>query len=274
MSTLLAAHLLHLRAAGYSPRTVHERQRLLSQVDRELPQGIDQASTDELAGWLARDGWAAWTRVTFDRHLRAFYRWAVSGRQPYLDWDPMSELRRPRHPDADPHPATDAQLAAALERSSPWWGRCITLCAYAGLRASEAAGLQRGDVTEHELRISGKGGKTKVLPVHPEIWARVGPQPPGPLLPGYDGLPVRSLPVVARRHFDRIGLPGLHLHMFRHWFATMMLRGGADIRTVQELMRHSSITTTAGYLYITDGQRRLAISTLPVLHAGPLQDAA
>jgi integrase len=273
MSTLLAAHLRHIRAEGLAPRTVAERARLLAQVDRELPEGIDHATTDELATWLARDGWAAWTRVTFDRHLRAFYRWATGGRDPALDWNPMADLRRPRHPDADPHPATDEQVAVALARSSAWWQRCIVLCAYCGLRASEAAGLAREDVTETELRVRGKGGKTKVLPVHPEIWARVGPLPPGPLLPGYDGLPVRSLPVLARRHFDRIGLPGLHLHMLRHWFATMLLRGGTDIRTVQELMRHSSLTTTAGYLYVTDGQRRNAIATLPVLRS-PLSDAA
>lgn len=274
MSTLLAAHLRHIRAEGLSPRTVAERERLLTQVDRELPCGIDRATTDELATWLSRDGWAAWTRVTFDRHLRAFYRWATGGRVPYLDWDPMTELRRPRHPDADPHPATDEQIALALERSSAWWQRCITLCAYAGLRASEAAGLRREDVAESGLRICGKGGKTKVLPVHPQIWLRVGPEPPGPLLPGYDGQPVRSLPVLARRHFDRIGLPGLHLHMCRHWFATMLLRGGADIETVRQLMRHASIINTSAYLYITDGQRRNAIATLPVLHAGPQQDAA
>jgi site-specific recombinase XerD len=55
--------------------------------------------------------------------------------------------------------------------------------------------------------------------------------------------------------------------MFRHRFATMLLRGGADIETVRQLMRHRSLETTRGYLAISDGQRVAAVAALPAFAA-------
>jgi integrase len=69
----------------------------------------------------------------------------------------------------------------------------------------------------------------------------------------------------ARRHFNRIGLPKVHLHRFRHYFGTTLVRAGVDLRTVQELMRHRNLASTQGYTLITSGQRRAAVNALPVL---------
>jgi len=79
---------------------------------------------------------------------------------------------------------------------------------------------------------------------------------------------------LASYHFAKIGLPGLHMHMFRHWYAVALLDAGVDIRTVQSLMRHKSLNDTATYLQIRDEQRRLAVNTLPVPNHGPQQEAA
>lgn len=266
MSTLLPAHIRHLQAAGRSPRTIGDRQRVLQAADRSpsLPYGIDQASTDELAAWLSNPRWSAWTRCTYHRHIAGFYRWATDPAHPRLTFDPAAVLVAPRSPDADPKPVTDQELATALARSSDWWQLVIALGAYGGLRASEMAGLRREDVTQAAITIAGKGNRTKQVPTHPEIWARVRDAGPGSLL-GLRGRAMhKHLPGLARRHFDHIGLPDVHLHRFRHWYATALLMGGADIVTVRDLMRHKSIKTTEAYLGIVDGQRRLAISTLPV----------
>ena len=266
MSALLSPHLRHLRAAGCSPATIHDRERLLTCADQALPHGIDHARPDEIEDFLAHQGWAPWTRRTYYNHLRAFYDWATDEEtDPGLDRNPIAKLARPKSPDDAPHPVTDEELAYALANSDERWQRVIALAAYAGLRAGEIRRCQRQHITAKRVRIVlGKGRKTAEVPTHDEIWRRVADLPPGPAaVPAHYRLSTR-----AREHFDRLGLPDVHLHRFRHWYATALLRGGADIMTVKELMRHRSIQTTAAYLALVDGQRRLAIRTLPVLH-GP-----
>lgn len=274
MSKLLPLHLVHIQAAGYSPRTIYSRQRLLLAVDSALaPYGIDTPTTEELAGFLAHEGWSAWTRATYFRHITGFYNWACAGDRPHLDYNPAASLTPPKNPDDDPNPCTDAQLHAAIAASSAKWQLAIVLAAYAGLRASEIGRIRREHINAEHLTVwQGKGAKTKRLPTHPEIWRRVGPLPPGLLVPNPRG---REMDVsnAARSHFDALGMHDIHMHRFRHWYATMLLRQGVDIRTLQKLMRHASITTTARYLEIVDEQRRLAISTLPVTTT-PLQDVA
>ena len=79
-----------------------------------------------------------------------------------------------------------------------------------------------------------------------------------------DGTPQR-ISDRACEHFERVGLHGVTLHRFRHWFATTLLANGTDLLTVSKLLGHSSTSTTAVYCQITDGQRRTAIQALPVL---------
>lgn len=271
MSKLLTHHITYMRAAGHSAKTVHDRQRLLTVVDAALPHGIDAAGDLEIAEFLGRDGWSAWTHCTYYMHLAGFYRWACAMPNPYLDWNPMSKLKAPKAPVGTPDPVTDNELRIALDRSGELWRLVITLAAYAGLRRGDISRLRREDVSKTTLIVRhGKGDKSATLPTYPEIWRIVEPMPPGRLVLADAG----TLSTAARRHFDKIGLPDVHLHRFRHWFATMLLRSGVDIRTVQTLMRHASLEQTARYLQITEEQRRLAICTLPLLHSSPLQDAA
>lgn len=272
MSELLEHHLMHLRAAGYSTHTIHDRKRLLLAADRLLPHGIDTPTTAELERFLANPDWAQWTRATYYGHIAGFFEWASAGDTPHLDWNPAAALTAPKSPDADPDPVTDTELALALERSNEWWQLAINLAAFAGLRANEIANQRRERITEDHITVAGKGRRTAKLPTHPEIWRRVEHLPAGLVLPNQRGN-VRQITTEARRYFDKIGLPDVHMHRFRHWYATMLLRQGADIRTVQELMRHRSLATTARYLALVDGQRKLAIATLPV-PTTPLQDAA
>lgn len=281
MSSLLAGHLSDLDYAGFSPRTIEDRRRLLDSLDRDrdhFPYGIDHASADEIKAFLARSGWAPWTRWTYREHVINFYRWEVrAGR---LDWDPTADLPRMRRPNQRRRPVTDEQLRLALERSDPWWQLIILLAAYDGLRAREATRLRREDVTADELTVRGKGGRVDVLPTHPLVWQRVEAMPPGLLLPRADGREMRDVPQRARDHFDAIDLPDVHLHRMRHWFGTMLMRAGVDIETIRILMRHEHLSSTAIYLHEIDGQRSKAIRTLPALHntepqtAGPQQDAA
>jgi integrase/recombinase XerC len=266
MSVLIEAHCTWLRAAGRSEHTIGDRRRLLLAADRQLPYGVDTANAAELAEFLAVPGWGAWTRVTYFRHFAGFYRWAAGGQDPWISFNPCAELASPRNPDSVPHPVTEDQLRIALERSPEPWGTAIRLAAYAGLRAGEVRRIRREHVERDYLTIwQGKGGRTASVPTHAEIWAAVEHRPAG-LLVTEDG---QEFDIAHKQaaHFRKIGLPGVHLHMFRHRFATMLLRGGADIETVRLLMRHRSLQTTSGYLEISDGQRVIAVAALPTFAA-------
>jgi len=260
---LIDAHLAHLRALGQSARTIVARDNILRRLHNHLPYGIVWADTDEIQAWLA--GFAGWTRYTYDGHTRSFFRWADGHR---LDGNPMLDLPRPAHPDLLPNPVTDAELHTALAQSDEWWRTVILLACQEGLRSSEIAGLCREDITAERVLIRrGKGGRSGSVPTHRQIWGRLANYPPGPIVCGRDDGPItgRCLSARARGHFDAIGLPAVHLHRFRHWHATEQLRRGVDLRTVQENMRHRSVTSTQGYTLIVDAQRQAAIDALPDL---------
>lgn len=264
MSDLIFAHARHLRAAGQSTNTVDSRIRVLKHLHADLPFGLLYASTEELEDWLQSDpSWSAWTLSTYAMHIRGFYRWA---NRRYLVADPSADMARPRTPDCIPHPVTDQELATALRYSPEPWYTAIMLAAFAGLRASELAGVRREHVTEHSIRIvRAKGGNPASVDTHPLLWKLAEPRRPGPLAARADGTAITGkwIATKGRPHFDRIGLPAVTMHRFRHWFGTTLLDGGADLRTVQEAMRHRSIISTQGYTLVSGGQRRLAIRSLP-----------
>lgn len=264
MSEMIHAHARHLRAAGASRHTITARTGVLGRLHEDLPFGLAYAATDELEDWLQRNaGWSTWTLVTYAMHIRGFYAWA-NGR--LLVGDPAADMARPRHPDNVPRPVTDDELATALEQSPEPWLTAIHLAAYAGLRVSELCGVRRQDVTEGSIRIAReKGGNPAWVDTHPVVWELVEPRRPGPLCVRENGKPMTPAWIsrYGRPFFDSIGLPEVTMHRFRHWFGTTLLDGGADLRTVQEALRHRSVTSTQGYTLVRDEQRRIAIRTLP-----------
>lgn len=264
MSDLIDAHARHLRTANRSPRTVNGRVRLLWQLHASLPFGLAYASTDELEDFLQHDAsWSAATRANYAMHIRGFYKWA---RGRYLELDPTEDMARPRPPACVPNPVTTDELELALERSPEPIYTAIVLASWAGMRCFEIAAQHREDITQESIRIpEAKGGDAAWVDTHPMVWEAVSSRPRGFLCLRETGRPVTPnwLSSNASRHFDRIGLPGVTLHRFRHWFGTTLLESGADLRTVQVAMRHKSVTSTQGYTLVRDGQRRLAIRQLP-----------
>lgn len=264
MSYLIDAHVAHMRAEGLSERTVGAREELLRRLHNHLPYGLGFAATAELDQWLGRPGWSKWTRATYAMHIRAFYRWATGvGHQ--LDGDPAADMAKPRNPKCLPDPVTDDELDQALTQSAEPWYTAILIAAYAGLRVSEIARLDRTDITEDVMRLIGKGGNRELVDTHPIVWKHIKDRPPGPLIVSPNGAPVSGkwLSAHARHHFDAIGLPAVHMHRFRHWFATTLLNTGASMRAVQDALRHESVTSTQIYTKVRNGQRRLAIRSLP-----------
>lgn len=271
MTDLIAHHIARCRrSANFSPITLRDREELLRRVDTDLPLGLTEATTEELQEWLARPGWSAQTRATYFTHLIGFYRDVAE----QLGWDPSAGLIRPKVPRGLPKPATDDEIRYTLIHLPAPWDLYVMLAAYAGLRSSEVAGLDRRNVTEALVTVhQGKGGKSRTVETHPELWRRIRLAPPGPIAMLGSGRVMTGEQMSARVRYqlDKIGMPDLTMHRYRHAFATRLLRpkelggAGADLLTVSELMGHANPNTTKVYALITSEQRRLAVNALPAL---------
>lgn len=253
------------RAAGFSANTIKDRQELLMRVESDLG-SLHKVTPEQLAPWLAQPKWLQQTRATYFNHLHGYLTWALKAG--HISADPMLNLARPRVPKRSPKPAAEEHYRRILAEA-PRWALAVSLARYAGLRAAEIARIQRDDVDETNLRILGKGGRIDTLPVHPRLWEMVEPMPAGNLVLSVRGNVYRPSGIshafgVTMR---KMGIP-VTLHMFRHLFATSLLRSvedggaGANLRIVQELCRHESPATTAVYTLVTGRERRNAVFAL------------
>lgn len=268
MTDLIPLHIVHCQAAGLAVKTIKTRREVLIRVDHAI--GLEQASTEELESWLAP--WRGWTLKTYSTHIRSFYRWATTGHNPHLSWDPTEDIARPHAPRTLPRPTSEQNLAAILALAPPRWQPVLRLAAFAGLRASEIAALTREQIDRRDIVVVfGKGNKTRVVPMHMRIWSHVRDLPPGPIMTGRAGrrLTADRMSKAASDAMTKIGFRGETLHKLRHRYATMMLTpvelggAGATLRAVQELLGHSSVATTEIYTLVTDRQRRSAVARLP-----------
>ncbi len=185
--------------------------------------------------------------------------------------NPALELvRGPRVKPSMPRPVTEDQArglileADADPDQEPWEAArdvaLLTLLYGCGLRISEALSLKRKDVPlGPSLRILGKGSKTRIAPVLPQVaeavdrYAAALPfqlAPDEPLFRARRGgpYPPRRAQALMQRLRGRLGLPSSATpHALRHSFATHLLGAGADLRSIQELLGHASLSTTQRY---------------------------
>ena len=263
--TLIDAWTLTMQAQGLSQATITERTRLIRQLARVT--GTDPAALTPhtLTVFLA----AIDSPVTADAYYsiaRAWCTWLV--RAGHRDDDPTIRVPRPRLPPARPRPITDTQLTALLNLPLRRDTRTkILLAAYAGLRIHEIAKIRSTDVdqTAGTITITGKGNRTDILPAHPIILNLATTYPPGhwfpsPARPGHP-VAARTVGTVISRALTRAGVDA-SAHQLRHYFATTLLKNGADSRVVQTLMRHSSLATTGRYLAVSTDQQREALNLL------------
>jgi integrase len=275
MSDLIRAHLRHMEAAGLARNTIDDRGELLHRLNGLLPMGLDESTTEELEDYLATPGFKSQTRATYYTHIVGYFRWATDPSRVHLDYDPSACLVRPRVAKGVPKPVTDEQLQLALGRLEEPWRTYVLLAAYQGARCCEIASITKEDINERRTRLTGKGGKTRVLKTHGVVWAAVQHFPAGRIARLLTSdRPPRPTYISAEtsKRLTRIGLDATTLHAFRHWFATTMLRprefggGGASLRCVQENMGHASPAVTAVYTQVADEERDAGIDALPTFH--------
>jgi integrase/recombinase XerC len=211
--------------------------------------------------------------------LRMFFHWAET--HDVLKNRSILLVARPKVAHGVPKPLT-VEKAAAVMASAPhadndWTvarDLAVLLLLYgAGLRISEALSLtERSAPTalRDTMRISGKGGRERVVPVLPVVVTALDRyramlpfvlEPDEPIFRGAKGGPLspRIIQLLMERLRDRLGLPDTATpHALRHSFATHLLSAGADLRQIQELLGHASLSTTQVYTEV-DRDRLLQV---------------
>lgn len=262
---VIEAHLAWMKGeGGFSRNTVEDAERLLLKAHRELPGHLVKSDRDEISTYLYRESWSAQTKATYRGHFRRFFVWATDEDDPWVSFDPTARLRRPKVRKGIPHPATDAEVRAAVNDLPMPFLIHARLAAYAGLRCIEVARQHREDMDEREIRVFGKGDKPAVLPQHPAIWSLVEHLPPGPVTRNTRGGPATDHWVSDRTaaHLRRIGVDAT-MHELRGWYITMIQRTYKDATVTQRLARHESLNTTQGYVLVADEACREAVAGLP-----------
>jgi integrase/recombinase XerD len=275
-----AERFLLLLAARRSPRTVEAYRRDLASLAVWLGRATGDVSADELGRWqasLRADGLAPSTIARRTAAVRAFCK-----HQQLLGLrsdNPAAGLESPKRTRRLPRTlsASEAErLVDAAQGVTPRAMRdraLVELHYGAGLRVSEALGLERAsvDLDERLVRVLGKGGKERLVPLgrpaadavrrylalgRPHLDRR---HRPDLFLNARGGALTRAGAfLILRRLAEKAGLDPtrVHPHLLRHSFATHLLEGGADLRSVQEMLGHADLGTTELYTHVTDRRRR------------------
>ncbi len=242
-------------------------------VHKSQTQGLGalaQITITDMRSWMARTRGPNVGPRSMARKLsavKAFYRWLAERE----GFEPTAVLsaRAPKFPKKLPRPlAVDAAKAmidcVEMQSDRPWVAArdvaVLTLLWGCGLRISEALGLKGRDAPlGSSLRIFGKGGKERLIPVLPaardavDAYLRHCPyrqDPDAPLFRAIRGgaLSARTIAKVMADARMQLGLPATATpHAMRHSFATHLLDAGGDLRAIQELLGHASLSTTQAY---------------------------
>lgn len=229
-----------------------------------------QVTRDDVDRFIGRPGLAPSNRRRELSVLRTFWRWlTITGR---ADTDPTVGVSRPKEPRRLPRGLQAVQVAAVLDACPDTRARLIvTLEVQLGLRSCEVARLRVEDVNPWEwtVRISGKGGHERILPVVDEVTTALRdylaehPATRGPLIRSYNeptkGISATHTHRIVNDAFRAAGVPETG-HALRHSCATDMLLGGAHLRNVQAALGHANLATTSRYLPLVVGELRDAMA--------------
>lgn len=280
---------------GASPNTLDAYGRDLLDASGYMGGGLCSAEAADLSGWLqslAKDGLAASTQARKLSSLKRFFRFLFEERD--RKDDPTSKLDAPKVtrdvPDVLSREQVDALLQACAEDARM---TCLLELLYgAGLRVSELVSLRLGNLPRRrlglwetrEMIIRGKGGKERLCPLGaPALLAlrnwleardgdKYGTGSGDFLFPsrGKSGhLTRRRLAQMLEKLAHAVGLnpARVYPHALRHAYATHLLQGGADLRSVQTLLGHADIATTQIYTHVlTDELTELLETSHPLAH--------
>lgn len=242
---------------------------------------VSHISRREVERWMERPIAASTKRWRLSV-ISGFCTWLVEER--HLGANPCANVRRPKEPRRLPRALRGAQVAAVLRSCPDARARLLVmLMVQQGLRRGEVARLQLGDIdlADGSMRIIGKGGHERILPIAAECLDAIDaylseyPAALGPLVRSYQfprALHPDTVSAIVRTAMQEAGVKKAPLdrvspHSLRHTMATDTLRAGAHLRDVQHLLGHKHLQTTETYLPLVVNDLRAAISGRRYRHA-------
>jgi integrase/recombinase XerD len=281
MSDAAVDQFLLLSAARLAPKSVeayrHDLAHFSVFIDGASPANATNEQLRTYVAQMRADGLAATTIGRRIAALRSFYRhqMLVGSRAD----NPAAELDLPKRRRALPKTLSPGECERLIDAASGVAPRAlrdqalVELLYGAGLRVSEAVGLDRTgvDLEQRFVRVIGKGSKERIVPIgrqavtalqrylsrgRPYLDKRHRPEL---FLNAQGGALTRAGAfLILRKLAEKAGLePGrVHPHLLRHSFATHLLDGGADLRSVQEMLGHADLSTTELYTHVSDRRRR------------------
>ena len=281
---MLDAYLEWMRARGAAPATLRAYAADLGQLGRWLaaaevaPERADARTLRRYAAHLGTLRYAPATAARKLSAVRGAYAWMQD--RGAIERRPAALIPGPRRARTGPATLSGDEVARLLDAPAGAEPRdlrdraLLELLYGCGLRAAEACDLRLRDVRleARSLRVTGKGGKQRVVPIGGAAEAalerylgRGRPRMTGPDAPDRLFLSVRGRPLspsdVRRallRALERAGIPQRSPHALRHTFATDLLEGGADLRSIQDMLGHASVGTTQVYTHVSVRHLRTA----------------
>lgn len=249
----IAEWVLWMRAGGTAATTIELRAYYVGRLAREHPRrDITTLQSRDLVRWVGSQQWAPATRSSARTALRCFYTWAADPNAGgLLDASPAEWLPRVRVPRAVAKPTPEQHYRRAVETADDRVKLAVMLAGQCGLRRGELARAHTNDVLKVRgmwaLRVHGKGGNERLVPLPDPLAEKLRRWPSGWLFPSPQGghmTPHHVGKLVSKA----LGREGGTTHGLRHRCATVAYQGTTDLRAVQTLLGHQRPETTAGYV--------------------------
>ena len=277
---LVQSFLMHQEDRNHSPKTVRWYSDMLGRFADALgpearTRDIDAEAIRRYLRSVRANGFSKFTNHAYARTLKTFLRWLE--REGYLDDQVSGHVEMPKVPKYDDvtiDVLTDEEIAHLLSLLDPGTDvgcrdrAIVCLMLESGLRLDEVARLRANDlrVKEMYVKVCGKGDKEAYVPIGPttqKALARYAEHfrvPDDPKTKTFflnifgEPLKYEAIKAIFDRLAKRSGITRLHPHLLRHTAATRLLANGADLHTVQRLLRHADIRTTLRYLHLVPEQ--------------------
>lgn len=237
------------RTSGKRPATVYTLRQRLEHMARRVDSGPWELSADELIDYAAAQEWERETRRGRQAAFHSFYGWAL--RRGLTTFDPTAELDKIKPGDPNPNPVPDSVYLEALIRADEDEALWIDLAAEHGLRRAEIAQINSDDIVPtlvgHDLRVNGKGGKLRLVPLTSAMARALLERGAGYVFPGREHGHISARWLGKR--ISRLLPHPWTIHKLRHRAATRFwVVSGFDAYAVADLMGWASIAMVRVYV--------------------------